>query len=158
MSLGSTCDASVLTEVSPVLRRVSAVQRHEFHPALVRAGNQGYWALWEESAGEDSDDLMARRLNPDLSPHGDPVRLTALGREQGRVSRPDAGVLGGTLFGVFALIRMNYSQIMMVAVNLSELESGVGLPEEAGKDGPQKRHMGELYALTKMQGKPNQPR
>jgi hypothetical protein len=117
--------------------------------------------LWEEAAGEKTDDLMARPLHADLVPTGSPVRLTALGSERGRVSRPDAAVLGGTLYGVFALGQRKSSQIMMLAVGLSELESGAGVanvPEDGGNDDQRKRHVGKLYALTKMQDKPNQPR
>jgi hypothetical protein len=139
-------------------QRVSAVHRHQFHPTLVRAGNQGYWILWEEPVGEKTDDLMARRLKADLAPQGAPVRLTALGSERGSVSRPDAAVLNGNLFGVFALSKLKSSQIVLLAISLSELESTAGLPKEAEESSQHKRHLGNLYALTKMQGKPNQPR
>jgi hypothetical protein len=134
------------------------VQRHEFHPALVRSGDQGYWMLWEEAVSEKSDDLMARRLRADLSPQGSPVRLTALGSERGRVSRPDAAVLDGFLYAVFALSQLKSSQIMMLTVSLSELESGSGLPSGDGDSEQGERHVGRLYELTKMQAKPNQPR
>ena len=138
-------------------RRISPVQRHEFYPALVRAGDQGYWALWEESVEGNTDDLVARLLGHDLVPKSKPLRLTAMGRTRGRVSRPDAALVGGDLYGVFALRMTTEAQIMLLRTPVSELNAGVGLPPRTEGSGA-KRFLGQLVPLSKMQGKNNQPR
>lgn len=138
-------------------RRISAVQRHEFYPALVRAGDQGFWALWEETVENESDDLVARRLGHDLVPTSEPIRLTAMGRKRGKVSRPDAALFNGKLYGTFALRKVMDAQIMLLGVPLSDLDAGTGLPARTTGENP-KRHLGQLVAVSKMHGKNSQPR
>jgi serine/threonine protein kinase len=146
-------------------RRISAPKRHEFYPALARAEDGTFWAVWEETV-DDGSDLMARHLSAELEPIAKPVRLTALvmGRDghAAVASRPDVAVVEGQLSVVFSLQRDNKQRIMMLQDDLTDpVLAGPGVTRATpppGKKRGDDAFAGKLFPLSTTDGKQDDPR
>jgi serine/threonine-protein kinase len=147
-------------------RRISAVRRHEFNPALTRAEDGSFWAVWEEELGGGATDLMGRHLGAALEPLSDAVRLTALVPRRGVVtsaSKADIAISRGRLHVIFTQERGQRQQIMLLNVALSDaaLASGLGLDDigpNAKRRPTQDRYVGTAVSIGTPYGKSAQPR
>src|SRR5690606_17348274 len=54
--------------IAAAAQRISAQKSHQFYPALARAEDGTFWAVWEEDFEGISEDLVARHLGTDLKP------------------------------------------------------------------------------------------
>jgi eukaryotic-like serine/threonine-protein kinase len=130
-------------------RRISRAQKHEFNPALVPAGDRGFWALWEEAIEGDGSDVVGAHLGPDLVPVAEPVRLTALGHKKGtRVGKPDGAVIDGRLVAVFTVRDPDGSRILLLETSLSDPLLTLGLPRKTPRRSGAPRHVGNLFTVS----------
>ncbi len=145
--------------------RLSGVQRHEFYPALSRAADGSFWAVWEEKL-DDSSDLVARHLNAESEPLGDAVRLTAFASSRASsadATKPDVAIDADHLNIVFTLEKSKKQQVMLLRIPLADpgLTTGIVDSGDAKKKKRRKkedRHLGKLTPVSASHGKNAQPR
>jgi serine/threonine-protein kinase len=141
-------------------RRISAVKRSEFYPALARAEDGTFWAVWEEEVASGADDLYARRLGTDLSPLADPVRLTAyLSSRSVKASagKPDVAIAHGYLYVVYALERGPVNTVLSLRIKLDDPALSTGLIESR-RPSSRDRYIGVVKPVSAKYGKNAQPR
>jgi serine/threonine protein kinase len=145
--------------IAGTARRISRIQKHEFNPSLVPAGNLGFWAVWEEAIEGDGSDIVGVRLGHTLVPVAEPVRLTALGHKRGtRVGKPDGAVIGDSLVVVFTVRDPKGSRILLLDVSLSDPLLAAGLPRKTPRRSGAPRHVGNLFTVSAPTGKNDEAR
>jgi serine/threonine-protein kinase len=147
-------------------RRVSAIKRHPFYPALTRAEDGSFWAVWDEETEGGGTDIMGRKLSSDLKPAETTIRLTALaarGKMSAAASKPDLAVAHGYINMLFSLQRspLRY-QVMLLRLSLDDpqLKTGVRTedPKKGGDAADEDRYVGSMRPVSTAHGKNNQPR
>ena len=146
-------------------RRLSGVQRHEFYPALARAKDGTFWAVWEEKLDKGAD-VVARHLNAAGEPLGPAVRLTALAPGRlgaSEASKPDIALDGTHINIVFSLERSKKKKRIMllrIATDDPALKSGVSTKPDPKKRRRKKedRVIGKMTPVSASHGKNAQPR
>jgi serine/threonine protein kinase len=139
--------------------RISRIQKHDFNPSLVPAGDLGFWALWEEAIEGDGSDVVGVRLGQDLVPVAEPVRLTALGHKEGtRVGKPDGAIIAGHLIAVFTVRDREGSRILLLEASLSDPLLAAGLPRTTPRRSGAPRHVGNLFTVSAPNGKNDEAR
>jgi serine/threonine-protein kinase len=150
-------------------RRISAIRRHPFYPAMTRAEDGGFWAVWQEEAEDGVSDIVGRRLTGELKPAEDAVRLTALalrGKIKDAASVPDVAIGHGHLNVVFSVQRtpLRY-QVMLLRVPVGDpaLKTGVSRAVRTKKrkgddEKAEDRYVGTMLPLSTAHGKNNLPR
>ncbi len=145
-------------------RRLSGVQRHEFYPALARAKDGTFWAVWEEKLDKGAD-VVARHLSAAGEPLGEAVRLTALAPSKlgaSEASKPDVALDGAHMNIVFSLERAKKMQIMLLRVALDDpaLKTGVSSEDDPKKKRKKNedRVVGAMQPVSAKHGKNAQPR
>lgn len=151
--------------IAAAAQRISAQKSHQFYPALARAEDGTFWAVWEEDFEGISEDLVARHLGTDLKPLSPPLRLTAFapaGKKKSAAGRPDIALHAGHLYVVFSLERGTGRQMMLLRTRLSDpgLERGLSQKIWANKDPSVQpdRAVGTLEPVSSTTGKLAQPR
>lgn len=160
-------------------RRISAIKRLQFYPSLARTPDGNYWAVWEEEQEDKATDLIVRKLNEELEPLGEPVRLTAMTPNKNHLpsgaSYPDIAVTSDHLNVVFSLSRhpKNHQVILLrTKLDNAQLRTGTSrakapkITEEEAADVDTKQvyqvyndaYVGEVHALGESQSKHAQPR
>jgi serine/threonine-protein kinase len=148
--------------IAGAARRVSAVKRSEFYPALARAEDGTFWAVWEEEMESGADDLFACRLGTDLQPLHEPIRLTAyLSTRSARAyaGKPDIAIAHGYLYVVYAFQRGSEYRVMGLRVKLDDPVLTSGLTDDTSRRArKQDRYVGIAKPISARQGKNAQPR
>ncbi len=140
-------------------RRISSVKKGDLFAALTPNGNK-FWAAWQEEVDKGSSDIMARELDADLTPLGEPVRLTALLPAKAAPSAagtPALAVQNGHLYVAFSVNR-GAERIQMyvqrIALNDATLKTGLlPLKKQNGKE----RFLGQAQLLSSKDGKNTTP-
>ncbi|MGE0322945.1 MAG: serine/threonine protein kinase [Polyangiaceae bacterium] len=149
-------------------RRISTRTRNDYSPALARAEDGTFWAVWQEN---DKGDLFTRHLDGELKPLGDAVRLTAFSAEDTTEARhPAVDVAHGRLNIAFELVKGQNTLIMALTIALEDPELAKGLSDDATKQEPKTvpkddkekgsskdRHLGTLHRVSADEGKHAQP-
>ncbi|HMJ15674.1 MAG TPA: hypothetical protein VK524_29860, partial [Polyangiaceae bacterium] len=142
-------------------RRISAVKRSEFFPALARAEDGTFWAVWEEEVESGADDLFGRRLGTDLSPLAEPVRLTAYLSSRSvkaAAGKPDIAIAHGYLYVVYALERGPENAVLSLRVKLDDPALSTGLNDGTKRRSNRDRFIGMAKPVSTKYGKNAQPR
>jgi serine/threonine-protein kinase len=145
-------------------RKVSSARKSGY-PTVAAAPNGEFWAVWEEEFESEGNDIVARRLGPDLEPRSEAVRLTKLqqprtGNPQPRT--PDATVAHGALQIVFAKdLGTQRLQVMLQTIALDDPKLATGLVPGAKKTkrakGPADEFVGGLRAVSTASSKNTEP-
>jgi eukaryotic-like serine/threonine-protein kinase len=140
--------------------RISAIKKGDLSAALTQSEAGKFWAVWQEEVDKGSSDIMARELDADLQPTGDPVRLTATAPPKASTTSsgtPAGAVQNGHLSVAFSVNR-GYEHIQIyllrVALNDPTLKTGLlPLKKPNGKE----RFVGQLQLLSARDGKNTTP-
>lgn len=153
-------DARIATRAE----RLSGVGRNEFSPALARASDGSFWAVWEEKL-ESGSEIMARRVSSEGAPLGDAVRLTVFASSRTATTdagKPDLFLSERHMNVVFTLDRDKKQQIMLLRVELTDPGLKTGLTPEPPEKGAKKKRadrvLGTLEPVSTSHGKNSQPR
>jgi len=140
-------------------RRVSGIKKGELFAALTANGNK-FWAVWQEEVDKGSSDIMARELDADLTPLGEPIRLTAIPAPKGTsnvAGAPTVAVQNGHLYVAFSVNR-GFERIQMylsrIALTDPSLKTGL-LPSK--KNAGKERYLGQAQMLSAKDGKHTTP-
>lgn len=149
--------------------RLSSQRKGDPFPTLVPSPDGGFIAVWEEEMQSGSDEIVARRLGPDLKPKTPSVRLTALHTSSGPNRQPrtaDVTIAHGKLYITFVKDRgSDGAQIILHTVPLDDpgLERGLlqGPPAKTARK-PKSRpkndeFVGTFRPVSAVQGKNAQP-
>ena len=139
--------------------RISPVKKGDLFASLTPNGNK-FWAVWQEEVDKGSSDIMARELDADLTPLGEPVRLTAIVPAKATTSAagtPAVAVQNGHLYVAFSVNR-GAERLQMVVQRIAlgdpSLKTGLlPLKKPSGKD----RFLGQAQLLSSKDGKNTTP-
>ena len=135
-------------------RRISAIKRGQFYPALAPGEDGSFWAVWGEAIDTGTEDLVGRRLGRELEPIGGPVRLTRYAGKAGTTlaaGKPDAALAHGHLYVTFALERgPNDTRVMLLRTRLDDpqLTAGVGNAPAEKRGKAHDRFVGSIKPLV----------
>jgi serine/threonine protein kinase len=122
-----------------------------YWPAIDRSlDGSGFWVTWQESTGQDTEDLFLRHLDAELLPSGPAARVTAYAPDKGKapqVGSPSVAIGTQNLFLAYALERDHQHLVerMRVPLAMPELASG-GIPDKALAKGP--RELGDTAVIN----------
>ena len=140
-------------------QRISPVKKGDLFAALTANGNK-FWAVWQEEVDKGSSDIMARELDADLAPLGEPIRLTALIPAKATTSAagtPAVAVQNGHLYVAFSVNRGSeriQMYVQRIALNDATLKTGLlPLKKANGKE----RFLGQAQLLSSKDGKNTTP-
>ncbi|MEP7051738.1 MAG: serine/threonine-protein kinase [Pseudomonadota bacterium] len=140
-------------------KRISSIKKGDLYAALAN-DNDKFWAVWQEEVEKGSSDIMARQLDAELNPLGDPIRLTAIPAAKGAVNAagtPAVAVQGGHLYVAFSVNRGSERlqiYVQRVALNDATLRTGlVSNNKSAGKE----RYLGQAQLVSSRDGKNTTP-
>jgi hypothetical protein len=145
-------------------RKLSSARKSGY-PTLAAAPNGEFWAVWEEDFESEGNDIVARKLGPELEPRGEAVRLTKLVKPRSAnppARTPDATVAHGALQIVFAKDLGNQRQVMLQTIALDDPKLARGLVTAPGKTkrrgkGPADEFLGGLRAVGRPSSKNAEP-
>nr|PZN22027.1 MAG: hypothetical protein DIU78_16400 [Pseudomonadota bacterium] len=141
--------------------RQIAASRTGANPALAPAPNGEFWAVWEEPF-DGANDIVARRLGPELDPRGPVVRLTRLRRPKSGPfppRTPDAVVAHDRLYVAFAKdLGGQKLQIMIQSIALTDSKLATGLPEKRRGRRQDDEFVGTLRPVSSGTSKNTEPR
>ncbi|MEO7038199.1 MAG: serine/threonine-protein kinase [Polyangiaceae bacterium] len=140
-------------------KRISSIKKGDLYAALA-VNDDKFWAVWQEEVDKGSTDIMARELDAELNPIGDPIRLTAIPAAKGAVSvasTPTAAVQAGYLYVAFSVNR-GFEHIPIyvqrIALNDPMLKTGlVSSKKTVGKE----RYLGQAQMVSSRNGKNTTP-
>jgi eukaryotic-like serine/threonine-protein kinase len=140
-------------------RRISGVKKGELFAALAPNGNK-FWAAWQEEVEKGSTDIMARELDADLSPVGEPIRVTAIPAAKGAstaASTPTVAVQNGHLYLAFSVNRgFERVQMYLSRIPLADPSLKTGLVPSKKTNGKE-RILGQSQLLSSKDGKNTTP-
>jgi serine/threonine-protein kinase len=140
-------------------RRISAVKKGDLSAALTQSGNR-YWVVWQEEVDKGASDIMARELDLELSPIGEPIRLTQIPPAKATstaAATPAVAVQNGHLYIAFSVNRGSERvQLYVERIALSDpaLKTGL-LPLKKASN--KERFLGQLQLLSAKDGKNTTP-
>jgi len=117
---------------------VGAARAGLFWPAMDRtADGSAFWVAWQASRDKDEgDDIFLRRLDAELQPQGQEVRVSASELDKGkggRASSPSLGLSPTNLFVAYALERDRQHLVARLRVPLASPDLDVPLQEKPAK-------------------------
>jgi len=140
--------------------RISPSKKGDMYAALAPSEGNKFWAVWQEEVDKGSTDIMARELDADLQPLGDPIRLTAVPAPKAATfaaSTPAVAVAHGHLYVAFSINRgFEHLQTHLLRIALTDpaLKTGLVPPKKpTGKE----RFVGQDQLLSSRDGKNTTP-
>jgi eukaryotic-like serine/threonine-protein kinase len=141
-------------------RRISEIKKGDLFAALAPSEGGKFWAVWQEEVDKGSSDIMARELDADLQPTGDPVRLTATAAPKASTTSagtPAVAVQNGHLNVSFSINRgYEHIQVFLLRVPLGDPSLKTGLLPLKKPNGKE-RFVGQLQLLSSRDGKNTTP-
>jgi serine/threonine-protein kinase len=126
---------------------VGAPKAGSFWPAIDRAPDGTFWAVWQQNPDKEGDDIFLRHLDSDLKPIGGEVRATDYEGEKGkspRASAPDVGVSSANVFVAYTLEQDKQHVIERMRIPLGSPDLATGLQGSAKSS----RQLGEVTASS----------
>ena len=147
-------------KVKTPVQRLSATKRSDFYPSMVRNSDGTFWVVWSEQFEAGSEDLVLRKLDRELKPLTEAIRLTAVGRATRQATefdKPDLAVQGTKLLIVSVVERASQRQIQLLKLDLGDPALAKGI-QAAKADADVPPNLGQLVTLNGTPGKYDQPR
>jgi hypothetical protein len=133
-------------------RLISSVKKGDLFAAITPGEGGKFWAAWQEEVDKGSSDIVARELDADLQPLGDPVRLTAILAPKASTTAagtPAIAVAHGHLYVSFSINRgFEHLQVYLLRVPLSDASLKTGLLPPK-KPTNQERFVGQAQLLSR---------
>ncbi len=142
-------------------RQVSAGKRGQFFASAAPLPDGTHWVVWQEEIVPGVEDVVARRVDADFAPMGEPVRLTGYAPVPGAATeagRPHAAVAHGKLYVTYGFERLRDYQITVLRVALDDAALATGLAAPGATAAKVDAFVGKVQRIGPTTGKGAQPR
>jgi serine/threonine protein kinase len=140
-------------------KRISVAKKGDLSAALATDDNK-FWAVWQEEVDKGSTDIMARELDAELTPVGEPIRLTAILPSKGAATAanaPTVAIQGGHLYVSFSVNRgFEHMQVYVQRIALNDPTLKTGLLSSKRTVGKE-RFLGQAQLVSTREGKNTTP-